>query len=236
MFENFGDQLYTALIANDRWKMYLQGLGITLMISVGAIIIGLLLGALVGMTKVNMEQRRVKRWYHKVNNAICNIYLTVIRGTPMVIQLLIAVNILFAFLPISYNIYVAIISFGINSGAYVAEIIRAGILAVEPGQTEAGRSLGLPQNKTMRLIVMPQAIKNILPAIGNELIVLIKETAVVVFVAVQDLTKAAEFIQSRTYQPIVPLLLSAVIYLVLVMMLTWLLGKFEKRLSRSDAR
>lgn len=152
------------------------------------------------------------------------------------IQLLIAVNVIFAAAPISSSLYVAIVAFGVNSGAYVAEIIRAGIMAVDRGQMEAGRSLGLSNGMTMQKIILPQAVKNILPAMGNEFITLIKETAVVGYVAVEDLTKMAELIQSRTYQPLVPLLLSALIYLALVMLLSAALKKLERRLARSDNR
>ncbi len=236
MFDDLPGQIHKAIIEADRWKLYLDGLGTTILIAVGAVLIGLLLGSLVGIAKVHTASVRKRRWYHKILNAICNIYLTVIRGTPMVTQLLIMVNIVFASAKVEHSIYVAMLSFGINSGAYVAEIIRAGINAVDRGQMEAGRSLGLPGGKTMRLIILPQAVKNILPALGNEFIVLVKETAVVGYVAVQDLTKAANWIQTKTFQPVVPLLLSALIYLVLVMLMTWGLRKLERRLGKSDYR
>lgn len=236
MFENLPDQLYKALIKDDRWLLYLEGLGNTILIAVGAVIIGLFLGALVAMVKVHVAGVRRPRWYHKLFNAICDVYLTVIRGTPMMTQLLIMVNVIFWSADVSMSIYISMLAFGVNSGAYVAEIIRAGINAVSRGQTEAGRSLGLPGGKTMRLIVLPQAVKNILPALGNELIVLVKETAIVGYVAVQDLTKMADWIRTKTFQPLVPLLLSALIYLCLVMLMTWGLRKLERRLARSDYR
>lgn len=236
MFRDLPGQLYNALIANDRWKLYLDGLGKTLLMAFGAVIVGLLIGMLVAVVKVNRANSKKPGMLLKIGDWLCNVYLTVIRGTPAVIQLLIAVNLIFASAPISASVYVAIVAFGINSGAYVAEIIRAGILAVDRGQMEAGRSLGLTNGMTMQKIILPQAVKNILPALGNEFITLIKETAVVGYVAVQDLTKAAELIQTRTYQPLVPLLLSALIYLVLVMLLTAGLKKFERRLAKSDNR
>lgn len=236
MFNNLPQQLYSAIIENDRWKMYLEGFGNTLILALGAIVIGLVLGALVAIVKVNFSGKKKKGIILRIINFICDVYLTVIRGTPVMVQVIIAYAIIFASWGNELSIPVGIIAFGINSGAYVAEIIRAGILAVDRGQSEAGRSLGLTYGMTMRQIVMPQAIKNILPALGNELIVLVKETAIVGYIAVQDLTKMAMLIQSRTFQPLVPLLLAALIYLLLVMLMSWGLRKFERRLARSDYR
>ena len=204
--------------------------------ALGAVLVGLFLGTLVAVIKVNKVYAKKPGILLKIGDWLCDFYLTVIRGTPAVIQLLIAVNVIFAAAPISSSLYVAIVAFGVNSGAYVAEIIRAGIMAVDRGQMEAGRSLGLSNGMTMQKIILPQAVKNILPAMGNEFITLIKETAVVGYVAVEDLTKMAELIQSRTYQPLVPLLLSALIYLALVMLLSAALKKLERRLARSDNR
>lgn len=214
----------------------MEGLGRTIVMALGAVLVGLFLGTLVAVIKVNKVYAKKPGILLKIGDWLCDFYLTVIRGTPAVIQLLIAVNVIFAAAPISSSLYVAIVAFGINSGAYVAEIIRAGIMAVDRGQMEAGRSLGLSNGMTMQKIILPQAVKNILPAMGNEFITLIKETAVVGYVAVEDLTKMAELIQSRTYQPLVPLLLSALIYLALVMLLSAALKKLERRLARSDNR
>lgn len=236
MFRDLPGQLYTSLIANDRWMLYLEGLGRTIVMALGAVLVGLFLGTLVAVIKVNKVYAKKPGILLKIGDWLCDFYLTVIRGTPAVIQLLIAVNVIFAAAPISSSLYVAIVAFGINSGAYVAEIIRAGIMAVDRGQMEAGRSLGLSNGMTMQKIILPQAVKNILPAMGNEFITLIKETAVVGYVAVEDLTKMAELIQSRTYQPLVPLLLSALIYLALVMLLSAAMKKLERRLARSDNR
>ncbi|MBQ9832990.1 MAG: amino acid ABC transporter permease [Clostridia bacterium] len=235
MFNDLPGQLYAALIKEDRWKLYLEGLGNTLIIAIGAVVLGLLLGTVVALIKVNagLNKRNI---FYKILNAICDIYLVVIRGTPMMVQILIGFNIIFASLSFDYSILVAVICFGINSGAYVAEIVRSGIQAVNRGQFEAGRSLGLSNAQTMRMIILPQAVKNILPALGNELIVLFKETAIVGYIAVQDLTKMATLIQSRTYQPFVPLILSALIYLGIVMLMTWGLRTLERRLSKSDRR
>lgn len=236
MFRDLPGQLYTSLIANDRWMLYLEGLGRTIVMALGAVLVGLFLGTFVAVIKVNKVYAKKPGILLKIGDWLCDFYLTVIRGTPAVIQLLIAVNVIFAAAPISSSLYVAIVAFGVNSGAYVAEIIRAGIMAVDRGQMEAGRSLGLSNGMTMQKIILPQAVKNILPAMGNEFITLIKETAVVGYVAVEDLTKMAELIQSRTYQPLVPLLLSALIYLALVMLLSAALKNLERRLARSDNR
>ena len=171
----------------------------------------------------------------KVLAAICDVYLTVIRGTPMMVQLMIFSFVIFASAPFSWGLYIAILSFGINSGAYVAEIIRAGIQAVNIGQTEAGRSLGLTQSQTMRMIVLPQAIRNILPALVNEAIVLLKETSIVGYIAMNDITYAATLVRSRTYSTL-PLLFIAAVYLVVVMIMTYLLRRLERRLAKSDRR
>ncbi|MBQ2661461.1 MAG: amino acid ABC transporter permease [Clostridia bacterium] len=235
MFDDLPGQLYAALIKEDRWKLYIEGLGNTMIIAIGAVVIGLVLGTVIALIKVNANLNK-KNVFLKFLDVICDIYLTVIRGTPMMVQILIGFNIIFAALSFDYSVLVAIICFGINSGAYVAEIVRSGIQAVNRGQLEAGRSLGLSNSQTMSLIILPQAIKNILPALGNELIVLFKETAIVGYIAVQDLTKMATLIQSRTYQPFVPLILSALIYLSIVMLMSWGLRGLERRLNKSDRR
>lgn len=235
MFNDLPGQLYAALIKEDRWKLYLEGLGNTMLIAIGAVILGLIIGTVIALVKVNANLNK-RNVFLKILNVFCDIYLTVIRGTPMMVQILIGFNIIFAALPFEYSILVAIICFGINSGAYVAEIVRSGIQAVNKGQLEAGRSLGLSNAQTMYMIILPQAVKNILPALGNELIVLFKETAIVGYIAVQDLTKMATLIQSRTYQPFVPLILSALIYLGIVMLMSWGLRALERRLNKSDRR
>jgi His/Glu/Gln/Arg/opine family amino acid ABC transporter permease subunit len=231
MLVDFGQQLYRNIIANDRWMLYLEGFRNTLIITLGAAVIGILLGAIVAICKVYARHNRRLR----LLEIVCDVYLTIIRGTPVMVQLLIFAFVIFASAPMSMNIIVAILAFGINSGAYVAEIVRAGILAVGPGQTEAGRSLGLTNNMTMRYIVLPQAIKNILPALANEAIVLLKETAVVGYIAIGDITYMATMIRSRTFEA-VPLLLTAVVYLAVVMLMTWGLRKLERRLAKSDHR
>ncbi len=236
MFEEILDALNKTLIANDRWVLYLEGLGRTLLIALGAMIIGLALGTIVAIIKVNYTINKKKGPILKISNALCNIYLTIIRGTPVVVQLMIFVFAIFSNLPIEQTIYIAVIAFGINSGAYVGEIIRSGIMAVNKGQFEAGRSLGLSNGTTMKTIILPQAIKNILPAMGNELIVLFKETAIVSLVAIQDVTAVARLISSRTYDQFTPLLVSAALYLIVVVLMTFGLRRFERRLAKSDSR
>lgn len=219
---------YKTFIAEDRYKMYINGLKTTLLITLFATLIGVLLGTLVAVVKTIHK----KSGGLKLLNRICEIYTTVIRGTPVVVQLLICFTIIFA--KSSNGVFVGIITFGINSGAYVSEIVRAGINAVDIGQTEAGRSLGLSQGITMLKIVMPQAIKNILPAIGNEFISLLKETSVIGYVGEMDLTRAAERTMSRTADPFFPYLSIAAMYLILVCGLNFLFKKFERRLAKSD--
>jgi len=220
---------YDAFITEQRYRYYLEGLLVTLEISLVAIIIGVLIGILVATLKVSVANLKGFRWV----GTICNVYINIIRGTPVILQLLIIYNLIFT----SRNtneIIVAAACFGINSGAYVAEIVRAGIESIDRGQMEAGRSLGLNANQTMFYIIMPQAIKNILPALGNEFIVLIKETSVASIIAVTDLTKAAQYIGSRTWDILPPLIISAVFYLIIVLGLTKLLGRFERRMSQGD--
>ena len=220
------NELYTTFIVEDRWKFFVNGLGVTLMISFFAILLGLILGTL--MAGAKMSKIAPLRW-------IANVYIDVIRGTPTMVQILIINFIIFAPVNIDRSI-VAIIAFGINSGAYVAEIIRGGIMSVNKGQTEAGRSLGLNSMQTMVHIVMPQAIKNIMPALSNEIIVLVKETAVIGYIAKIDFTAMAMKVQSRTYSYITPLLAIAVGYYVVLKILAWGLNAVEKQLRKSDAR
>lgn len=232
MFNDIPGQIYSTLIENGRWTLFVNGLLVTLMIAGIAVALGVVIGSLVAIAKVNAQQSKKMKWLA----VICDIYITVIRGTPVVVQLLIMYYIIFAAAPSEAAIYVAALAFGINSGAYVAEIVRAGIQSVDRGQTEAGRSLGLTKGMTMREIIFPQAIKNILPALGNEFIVLFKETAIVGMVAVADLTRAADLVRSRTFAPLVPLLFIALVYLAIVLIISWALKKLERKLSQSDAR
>ena len=228
-FASIGDYLYEGLIEENRWQLLLQGLGNTLVIAVFATLIGVAIGLLVAIAKVAAAQNKKLGWL----NFICDLYLTVIRGTPIVVELLIMYFSIFAF--ITEAIPVAILTFGINSGAYVAEIIRSGILAVDRGQTEAGRSLGLTQSMTMRYIVLPQAIKNILPALGNEFIALLKETSIAGYIALMDITSAANLIRGRTYNN-APLYATAIVYLILVIGMTRVLRHFERRMAKNDQR
>ena len=229
IFTTLGNNLYKALIVEDRYKLILKGLGNTLLIAACATLIGIVIGLLVAIVKYFANGNK-KLW---LAEKICNIYITVIRGTPMVVQLLIMYTVVFA--NMRDGVPVAIIAFGVNSGAYLAEIVRAGIFAVDKGQTEAGRSLGLNRLDTMRYIVMPQAIKNILPAMGNEFIVLLKETSVAGYVAIHDLTKAADIIRTNSYNS-TALFVVAGIYLVLVLGMYQVLSHFERRLAKRDNR
>ena len=211
----------------------LNGLKMTFIISVGAAVLGLVLGTLVAIITLS----RSKSKFMAVPKAVCNVYVTIIRGTPMALQLFIMAFVVFAIRGFP-QIVTAIIAFGINSGAYVAENIRAGILSVDIGQTEAGLSLGLPRSTTMMKIVIPQAIKNVIPAIGNELIALIKETSIVSMIGMKDLNMAAQVIGGgnnlATY--FAPMLVAALFYLAIVYSLTFVIKKIEKRLRASDKR
>ncbi len=235
----FIDQFHQTFIQDDRWKYFAKGVGITLEVTVGALILGVLIGVLVAVIRSAHDSRRKKSWspgkaVMDVLNFLCKVYLTVIRGTPTTVQLLIMWFIIFRSAKDDSAVWVATLSFGINSGAYVAEIVRSGIMSIDQGQSEAGRSLGLNYPQTMGYIVIPQAVKNILPALGNELITLLKETSVCGFIGLTDLTKGAMIVQSRTYAPYMPYLSIAAIYLVLVLVLTGLLTLLERRLRASD--
>ena len=229
-FEKVGGMFETAFITGDRWKLHITGLGVTLEIAFFAAILGLLIGTVLALMKLSTTRKGKKTIWARIANA----YIDVIRGTPSVLQLLIMWFIIMA--NCKNGMLVAILSFGINSGAYVAEIVRAGILAVDKGQTEAGRSLGLSKAQTMIYIVIPQAVKNVLPPIGNEFIVLLKETAIVGYVSLTDLTRAANQISSRTYEAFMPLIGAAVIYFIIIKILTILLDRLERRLRKSDNR
>ena len=212
-YQDFFVKFYQAFIENNRWQQYLEGTGRTLLITVMALAIGVVLG---------------------VVNAICRVYVTVIRGTPMMVQLLIMGMVIFS----SSRNYAAVgaLTLGINSGAYVAEIIRGGLMSLDPGQAEAGRSLGLNYVDTMRFIVVPQAFKTILPALGNEFIILLKDTSLIAMIGGKELLYAVQGIYGRTWEQMFPLLGAACIYLVLVMIFSWLQGKLERRLRQSDRR
>lgn len=231
VFASIGEQIYDNLIYKARYMYIVEGLKTTLLLTLFSALIGVVIGVCVALIKVAAKSNRRLRFFE----ILADVYLTVIRGTPMLVQLFVTYYI--ALGPFGVNkIFAAIISFGINSGAYVAEIIRGGILSVDKGQLEAGRSLGLNYRTTMTKIIFPQALKNILPALGNECVTLIKETSVAGFIGVMDLTKAGNIIHSQTYEPVVPLLSVAAVYLVLVVGLTTLLSKLERRLRKSDIR
>ena len=230
-FASLADRFALNFIKEDRWHYLVDGLGTTLLITFFALILGILLGSLVAMVRVTHDRTGKMKFL----NAIAKLYLTVIRGTPVMVQLMIIYFVIFGSVNIS-KIIVAVLAFGLNSGAYVAEIIRSGIMSVDIGQMEAGRSLGMNYNQVMMKIILPQAIKNILPALGNEFIVLIKETSISGYIALQDLTKGGDIIRSRTYDAFMPLIAVALIYLCMVLMLEKLVGMLERRLSRSDRR
>lgn len=227
-FNKWLDTLYNTFIVSNRYMTLVEGLIKTIEITIGALIIGVVIGTFVAIVKVFCGNSKKL----KIFDVLCNIYLTVIRGTPVVVQLLIMFFIVFV--SAEDGTWVATLTFGINSGAYVAETIRSGILAIDKGQTEAGRSLGFSKAKTMWYIILPQAFKNILPAIGNEMIALLKETSVAGYVAVIDLTKAGNQIKNTTYDQINPILLVAIIYLAMVMFMTKLLNILERRLRKSE--
>lgn len=235
-WQSFFVKFYQAFIEADRWTQYLNGVKTTLFVTAMALILGLILGLLVALIRTSHDQQRPG---HKnpilfILNLICKVYVTVIRGTPMMVQLLIMSFVIFA----SSRSFTMIgtLTLGINSGAYVSEIIRGGLMSVDKGQMEAGRSLGLNYSTTMRFIVIPQAVKAILPALGNEFIVLLKDTSLITVIGGKELLYAAQGIYNRTYEQMFPLLGVALIYLVLVMILSWLLGKLERRLRQSDRR
>ena len=231
-FNTIKQSFIKTFITEDRYKMLLEGMGNTLKVAFFATLMGVVIGMIVAVIKVSCKQSSRPNLILKLLNAVCELYTTVIRGTPVVVQLLIAYGIIFV--SSDAAVLVGTLTFGINSGAYVAEIIRAGILAVDIGQTEAGRSLGLSQSTTMMTIIMPQALKNILPAIGNEFISVLKETSVLGYLGVMDVTRFAERVISRTADVYFPYLSIALVYLVMVMILNYLVKKLEKRLAKSD--
>ncbi len=235
-WQEFYVKFYQAFIENDRWLQYLEGVGTTLLVTAIALCIGVALGVLVAMIRTAHDQQRPgrKNFLLGIANGVCQVYVTVIRGTPMMVQLLIMGLVIFSR---SRNFTaVGALTLGINSGAYVAEIIRGGLMSIDPGQMEAGRSLGLNYLDTMRFIIIPQAFKAILPSLGNEFIVLLKDTSLITVIGGKELVYAAQGIYGRTWEQMFPLVGIACIYLVLVMIFSWLLGILERRLRQSDRR
>ena len=228
MFEELKAQFILNFITDDRWMSLLRGLAVTLKVTFFAVILGFVLGFSVAIVRDVYENTKKL----KALNFLCNVYLTVIRGTPVVVQLLIIYFVIFSSIKIDKSI-AAVLAFGINSGAYQAEIFRSGINSIPKGQMEAGRSLGFNYRQTMVNIIMPQAIKNVLPTLGNEFIVLMKETSVAGYIALEDLTKAGDIIRSRTYSAMMPFLAVALLYLIMVMFFSHLLKMFERRLAGS---
>lgn len=226
--QTFIDKFTQNFIENDRYMYLVKGLGNTLIITLFALLIGIAVGFLVAVIRSTHDKHGGLGFL----NAICKLYLTVWRGTPTVVQVMIMYYVILV--SVSNKIVVAVVAFGLNSAAYVAEIVRSGIMSIDEGQFEAGRSLGLNYSQTMRLIILPQAFKNVLPALGNEFITLLKETSVSGYIGMMDLTKGADIIRSQTYEAMMPLLGCAAIYLVLVMILTAGLRKLEGRLRKSD--
>lgn len=234
---DFQDKFYLNFITSDRWKLLVNGLGVTLQLTFFSVIIGIFIGVIVAMIRSSHDKiidempKGFKRTALKIADQICKIYLTVVRGTPVVVQILIMFNVI---LISADKLVVGIITFGINSGAYVAEIIRSGISSIDDGQFEAGRSLGFNYTQTMKFIILPQAFKNVLPSLANEFIVLLKETSIVGYIGLQDLTRAGDIIRGTTFSSFMPLIAVALIYLSMVTFFTWLVKKLERRLKASE--
>ncbi|MBO5277870.1 MAG: amino acid ABC transporter permease [Lachnospiraceae bacterium] len=227
--ENFKLDFINNFITDNRWQYLVNGLGNTFLITLFAGIIGVVLGFLVAIIRSTADKTGKLGFL----NAICKVYLTIIRGTPAMVQLLIIYYVIFDSVAIDKRL-VAIISFGINSGAYVAEIVRSGIMSIDAGQTEAGRSLGFNYGQTMLYVVMPQAFKNVLPALANEFIVLLKETSICGYIGLMDLTRGGDIIRSRTFSAFMPLIAVALIYLTIVMILSSFVNRLERRLRASE--
>ena len=237
-FEKLKADFILNFVQGNRWRYLLNGLGTTLLITLLACLLGIAIGVVIAMVRSTYDKtaegarKTLGRRLFGIANGFCRLYLTVLRGTPVVVQLMIIYFVIFA--SSDNGTLVAALAFGLNSGAYVAEIVRGGIMSIDHGQFEAGRSLGFNYVQTMRFIVIPQVIKNVLPSLANEFIALLKETSVAGYVAVADLTKGADIIRSRTYSPFMPLIAVALIYLALVMFFTKLVGILERRLRNSD--
>ena len=229
LFNSFKDSFYENFIVDDRWKYLTDGLKNTLLITILAILIGIILGFIVAIIRATHD----KTGKMKILNFFAKIYLTIIRGTPVVVQLMIIYFVIFGSVNIN-KVFVAVLAFGLNSGAYVAEIVRSGIMSIDNGQFEAGSSLGLSYRQTMTSIILPQAFKNVLPALANEFITLLKESSVAFHICVGDLTKGGITIRSITYSNFMPLIAVALIYLVVVLGLTYLVSLLEKRLQKGD--
>ena len=236
--QNFLFQLYQTFIYQDRWTWYTNGLKITFIVTLGALCLGVIIGMAVAVVRTAHDSQRAGRRNPLLGlvDRLCRLYLTVIRGTPMMVQLLISCYVIMIPKDDLGRLICGIVTLGVNSGAYVAEIARSGLMSVSGGQMEAGRSLGLSYAQTMRYIIIPQAIKNILPALGNEMIVLLKDTSLVAIISLRDVTKQTQNIVAVTFSTFVPNISLALIYLVIVVLLTKLLGIFERRLRASDQR
>jgi His/Glu/Gln/Arg/opine family amino acid ABC transporter permease subunit len=232
--EDFKAKFYLNFIQDNRWKYITNGLQTTFTVTIFAAILGVVLGFVVALIRSTADKSGSRSVVLRILNWICKLYLTVIRGTPAMIQLLIMYYIVFTSPNVSKQ-FVAILTFGINSGAYVAEIVRSGIMSIDQGQFEAGRSLGFSYPQTMWYIISPQAFKNVLPALANEVITLLKETSICGYIALTDITHGANTIRSQTYEPLLPLLGAAAIYLAVVTILTMLVGRLERKL-RADER
>lgn len=235
----FKDKFMQNLVDEGRWKLLVRGLGTTLKVTFFAVLIGIILGFVIAVIRSTYDRTKEERNGFSIGNAlfsvlngICKLYLTVIRGTPVLIQLMIIYFVVFA--SINNKVLAAVLAFGLNSAAYVAEIVRSGIMSVDIGQTEAGRSLGFNFIQTMIFIVIPQAFKNVLPALANEFIVLLKETSVSAMIGLSDLTYGANLIRSRTYEAFFPLIAAALIYLIAVIILSYLVSLLERRLRNSE--
>ena len=229
IFGDFINKLSETFLKDDRWKYLTDGLSTTLIVTFFAVILGMILGFLIAIVRATHD----KNGKFGILNLLAKAYLTVIRGTPVVVQLLILYFIIFVTVNVD-KIFVAVLAFGLNSAAYVAEIVRSGIMSIDAGQFEAGASLGLNYSKTMISIILPQAFKNILPALANECIVLLKETSVAGYIALVDLTKGGDIIRSQTYEAFLPLIAVAAIYLIMVMFLSAMVSRLERRLAKSD--
>ena len=239
-FAEFAHDLHRVFIVDERWKWIFEGLLNTLIITAGALVIGIVIGILIAAVRSSYDKNyealkmRGGTGYTVLSilNWLAKGYITIIRGIPMVVQLLLWYFVFLKFM--RESIPVAIIAFGVNSGAYVAEIFRSGIMSIDQGQFEAGRSLGFNYFQTMRHVIIPQAFKVVLPTLCSEFIVLIKETSIAGYVGIMDLTKAGDLIRGRTFEAFMPLIAVAIVYLLLVMLLTWLVGKLERRLRKSE--
>jgi len=235
---SFKERFFLNFIKDERWHYLTDGLWVTLQVTFFAVLIGIAIGVIVAAIRsthdklIDKTRSRFAKLILKFFNTIANVYLTVIRGTPVTVQLMIAYYVIFV--TSNNKVLVAVLAFGINSGAYVAEIVRSGIMSIDEGQTEAGRTLGLNYVQTMFYIVLPQAFKNVLPALANEFIVLLKETSVSGYVALQDLTRGGDIIRGRTYDAFFPLLAVAAIYLVMVIGFTKIVSLIERRLRKSE--